>query len=119
MTIRRIFWIRYLPPLLRSVSDILLMAGDIYDKVSPSEAAMKLYSDFLEHVHVETEAAIVVIAGNHDSSQSLGTNSRLFDPNRVLVRGPLEREERQLVLNDAHGKVVISALPYGEIYAAR
>lgn len=99
--------------------EVLLIAGDVYDKASPSEAAMKLYSDFLERVHEETEAAIVVIAGNHDSGQRLGTASKLFDRRRILVRGPIERNEVPLILEDSHGKVAISALPYGEIYAAR
>ncbi|WP_298976086.1 exonuclease SbcCD subunit D [uncultured Roseobacter sp.] len=99
--------------------DVLLIAGDVYDKASPSEAAMKLYSDFLERVHEETEAAIVVIAGNHDSGQRLGTASKLFDRRRILVRGPIQRNEVPLILEDSHGKVAISALPYGEIYAAR
>ena len=99
--------------------DVLLIAGDVYDKASPSETAMKLYSDFLERVHEQTDAAIVVIAGNHDSGQRLGTASRLFDRSRILVRGPIERDETPLILADDHGKVAISALPYGEIYAAR
>lgn len=97
----------------------LLIAGDVYDKASPSEAAMKLYSDFLERVHEQTDAAIVVIAGNHDSGQRLGTASKLFDRSRILVRGPIERDETPLILADDYGKVAISALPYGEIYAAR
>lgn len=99
--------------------EVLLIAGDVYDKASPSEAAMKLYSDFLERVHDETDVAIVVIAGNHDSGQRLGTASKLFDRRRILVRGPIEGEEAPLLLEDDYGKVAISALPYGEIYAAR
>lgn len=99
--------------------DVLIVAGDVYDKASPSEAAIKLYSDFLERVHIETEAAIVVIAGNHDSGQRLGTASKLFDRNRILVRGPVSSDELPLVLEDGAGPVAISALPYAEIYAAR
>lgn len=99
--------------------EVLLIAGDVYDKASPSEAAMKLYSDFLEQVHEETDAAIVVIAGNHDSGQRLGTASKLFDRRRILVRGPVKRDEVPLVLEDDYGKVAISAVPYAEIYAAR
>lgn len=99
--------------------DVLIVAGDVYDKASPSEAAMKLYSDFLERVHMETEAAIVVIAGNHDSGQRLGTASKLFDRKRILVRGPVSRDETPLMLEDDAGPVAISALPYAEIYAAR
>lgn len=99
--------------------DVLIVAGDVYDKASPSEAAVKLYSDFLERVYRETGAAIVVIAGNHDSGQRLGTASRLFDPERILVRGPVSGEEPPLILEDGAGPVAISALPYAEIYAAR
>ncbi|MCP4318633.1 MAG: exonuclease SbcCD subunit D [Hyphomicrobiales bacterium] len=99
--------------------DVLIVAGDVYDKTSPSEAAMKLYGDFLERVHMETDAAIVVIAGNHDSGQRLGTASKLYDRKRILVRGPVIRDEYPLILEDNAGLVAISALPYGEIYAAR
>ena len=99
--------------------DLLIVAGDIYDKASPSESAVKLYSDFLERVYRNTGAAIVVIAGNHDSAQRLGTASRLFDPKRILVRGPVSSDEPPLVLDDGAGPVAISALPYAEIYAAR
>lgn len=99
--------------------NVLVVAGDVYDKASPSEAAVKLYSDFLERVHGKTDAAIVVVAGNHDSGQRLGAASKLFDRKRILVRGPIERDEIPLILEDGHGKVAISALPYGEIYAAR
>lgn len=99
--------------------DVLIIAGDVYDKASPAEPAVKLYSDFIERVYVETDAAIVVIAGNHDSGQRLGAVTKLFDKTRILIRGPLEKDEAPLVLEDEHGPVAFSALPYGEIYAAR
>ena len=98
---------------------VLIVAGDIYDKQTPSEAAITLFSTFIERVYEKTSAAIIIIAGNHDSGQRLGAFAKLFDRNRILVRGPLEQEERPLALNDDHGSVAFSALPYGEIFAAR
>lgn len=99
--------------------DVLIVAGDIYDKASPAEAAVKLYSDFIERVYEATEAAIVVIAGNHDSGQRLGAVTKLFDKTRILIKGPLENNEPPLLVEDKHGPVAFSALPYGEIYTAR
>lgn len=99
--------------------EVLIVAGDIYDKPVPPEAAVTLFSNFVERVYSETEAAIIVIAGNHDSGQRLGAFAKLFDPKRILVRGSLEREEKPIVLEDEHGPVAFSALPYGEIFAAR
>lgn len=99
--------------------DVLIVAGDVYDKASPAEPAVKLYSDFIERVYEQTDVAIVVIAGNHDSGQRLGAVTKLFDKTRILIRGPLEKDEAPLVIEDEHGPVAFSALPYGEIYAAR
>ena len=36
-----------------------------------------------------------------------------------MIRGPLSQDERPLVLNDKHGKVAFTALPYGNEFAAR
>lgn len=98
---------------------VLIVAGDVYDKPSPSEAAIALFSGFVERVYEQTKAAIVIIAGNHDSGQRLGAFTKLYDRSRILIRGTLERIEKPLVLSDEHGPVAFSALPYGEIFAAR
>jgi len=99
--------------------DVIIIAGDIYDKPAPSESAVNLYSKFVARVYQKTKASIVVIAGNHDSGDRLGSYETLVDPNRILIRGSLKSEERVLVREDEHGPVAFSALPYGEIYAAR
>lgn len=98
---------------------VLIVAGDVYDKPSPSEASVALFSSFVERVYLETTAAIIIIAGNHDSGQRLGAFTKLYDPKRILIRGTMEIEEKPLVLEDDHGLVAFSALPYGEIFAAR
>ena len=99
--------------------DVIIIAGDVYDKPAPSESAVSLYSEFVEKVHQQTDTAIVVIAGNHDSGDRLGSYETLVDPNRVLIRGSLKSDERVLLRDDEHGTVAFSALPFGEIYAAR
>ena len=98
---------------------VLIVAGDVYDKPSPSEASVALFSSFVERVYLETTAAIIIIAGNHDSGQRLGAFTKLYDRKRILIRGKLEIEENPLILEDDHGPVAFSALPYGEIFAAR
>lgn len=98
---------------------VLIVAGDVYDKPIPPESAVALFSSFVERVYEKTDAAIIVIAGNHDSGPRLGAFTKLYDRNRILIRGTLDREEKPLVLQDDHGPVAFSALPYGEIFAAR
>lgn len=105
--------------IIKNDIQVLIVAGDIYDKQAPSEASVALFCSFIERVYEKTDAAIVIIAGNHDSGQRLAGPIKLYDRNRILIRGTLELEEKPLVLNDDHGPVAFSALPYGEIFAAR
>lgn len=99
--------------------NLLIIAGDIFDRAAPSEAAVRMFNGFIERVAHETETAIAVIAGNHDSPDRIGAMSMLADRRRAIVRGPLEAEERPLLLDDAHGTVAISALPFACEFAAR
>lgn len=99
--------------------DVLVIAGDIFDRASPPAEAVRQFNEFVEHIAARSRAAIVLIAGNHDSGDRIGSLAALADRNRFLIRGPLSREERPLVLNDEFGPVAFSALPYGNEFAAR
>lgn len=99
--------------------DALIVAGDIFDRASPPAEAVRQFNEFVEHIAARSRAAFILIAGNHDSGDRIGSLAALADRNRFLIRGPLSREERPLVLNDEHGPVAFSALPYGNEFAAR
>lgn len=99
--------------------DVLIIAGDLFDRAVPRKEAVQLFNDFLARVYGETGAAIVAIAGNHDAPDRVSFNAALQDPRRVLIRGPLRDRPHALVLSDDHGQVAFSALPYCEIFAAR
>lgn len=105
--------------ILGRAPDVLIIAGDIFDRASPPADAIRQFNGFIERVHRETQAAIVLIAGNHDSGDRIGSLAALANRNRVLIRGPLIREEAPLLLADEHGPVAISALPFGNEYVAR
>lgn len=99
--------------------DVLIIAGDIFDRATPPQSALRRFGEFVRRVGVNSATAIVLIAGNHDSAAQIGMMGVLADANRSLVRGPLDAEERPLVLSDEHGQVAISALPFSFEFAAR
>lgn len=99
--------------------DALVIAGDIFDRAAPPEAAVGQFNDFLKHLAEHRDTAIVLIAGNHDSGERIEAMSMLADTGRALVRGAVRPAEPALVLHDAHGPVAISALPFAYEYAAR
>jgi exonuclease SbcD len=98
--------------------DALLIAGDVFDRAAPPASAVRQFSRFLARVANETAAAVVLIAGNHDSGDRIGMMAALLDSRRALIRGPLAADEAPLVLKDADGAVAISALPFAYEYAA-
>ena len=104
---------------VKTQADVLVIAGDIFDRPNPKKDAVDLFDRFLARVYHDTGAAIIAIAGNHDAPERIAFGAALQDPARVLIRGPLDRRTAPMVLNDEHGPVAFSALPFAEVYAAR
>lgn len=100
-------------------ADVLIIAGDVFDRTAPPESAVRQFNDFISRIMSETDAAIVLIAGNHDSGDRIGAMSMLSDRRRALVRGPIRADEPPLILDDEHGPVAFSALPFAYEFAAR
>lgn len=96
--------------------DVLVIAGDIFDRAVPPASAVRQFNGFLARIE---RAAVVMIAGNHDSADRISAMSALQDRRRVLIRGAVSASEPPLVLHDAHGPVAFSALPFSYEYAAQ
>jgi exonuclease SbcD len=99
--------------------DVLVIAGDVFDRAAPPSSAVRQFNAFLTRVAHETATAVVMIAGNHDSSDRIGSMSIMTDARRALIRGPVSADGSPLVLEDANGPVAFSALPFSYEYAAR
>ena len=102
----------------RSV-DVLVIAGDIFDRAAPPTSAVRQFNRFLARVASETEAAVVMIAGNHDSGDRIASMAIMTDTRRALIRGAISADEKPLLLTDAHGPVAFTGLPFAYEYAAR
>ena len=100
-------------------ADVLIIAGDIFDRANPKRESVKLFDDFVTRVQRTTRAALVIIPGNHDAPERIGYGNALHNQERVLVRGPVGQKVPPLILKDAHGDVAFSALPFSEVFAAR
>tara|TARA_R110000824_G_scaffold6168_1_gene28376 strand:+ start:6650 stop:7792 length:1143 start_codon:yes stop_codon:yes gene_type:complete len=99
--------------------DVLIIAGDVFDRASPPQGAVRQLNGFLQRVKTETDAAVAMIAGNHDSGDRIDLSAIAADRSRWLIRGAISSEEAPLLLSDQHGPVAISALPFAYEYAAR
>jgi DNA repair protein SbcD/Mre11 len=98
--------------------DVVLVAGDIYDRAVPSVDAVQLCEDALLRLHA-SGARVVVISGNHDSARRLGFGSKLFDVAGVHLRTRAAALAEPVLLEDKRGPVAVYGIPYLEPAAVR
>ena len=94
----------------RSV-DAVLIAGDVYDKAVPSEAAVNLLNEFLyklANLNVKT----FMISGNHDSDDRLNFGSRLFEKNQLYITSVYDGTLHKKTLYDEHGEIDFYMMPF-------
>lgn len=99
--------------------DLLIIAGDIFDRPSPPQTALKRFGEFLTRISRDPNLAIAMIAGNHDSPAQIAMMGVLPTAGRTLVRGPIDRDNQPLLLSDTGGMVAVSALPFSYEFAAK
>lgn len=105
--------------ILLHAPDVLIIAGDIFDRAGPPQTALARLRDFLIRATANPGLAIVIIAGNHDAAAQIGMLGVLAPIEKALIRGPLDADDLPMMLADEHGPVAISALPFSYEFAAR
>lgn len=93
--------------------DLVLVAGDVYDRALPPVDAVALADEALTRL-ASSRARVVISSGNHDSARRLGFNSRLVDAAGVHLRTSPDGVGAPVLVEDAHGPVAVHALPYLE-----
>ena len=96
--------------------DILIVAGDIFDTMTPSNKAQALYYEFLGTVSKSCCQHVVIVAGNHDSPTFLDAPSQVLKFLNVHVIGTAceDVSDEVLVLDNSKGMpyCIIAAVPY-------
>ncbi|MEU8628947.1 exonuclease SbcCD subunit D [Streptomyces sp. NPDC048669] len=93
--------------------DVVLVAGDVYDRAVPPLSAVQLFDDAL-HRLAAAGVPTVMISGNHDSARRLGVGAGLIGRAGIHLRTDPARCATPVVLGDAHGDVAFYGLPYLE-----
>ncbi|MGP9491905.1 exonuclease SbcCD subunit D C-terminal domain-containing protein [Psychrobacter sp. AOP7-B1-24] len=96
--------------------DVLIVAGDIFDTMTPSNRAQALYYEFLGKISNSCCQHIIIVAGNHDSPTFLDAPSQVLKFLNVHVVGTAcdDVNDEVLLLNSAQGvpSCIVAAVPY-------
>jgi DNA repair protein SbcD/Mre11 len=98
--------------------DVVLVAGDVYDRAVPSADAQAVLSRVVARLR-RAGATVVMTPGNHDSARRLGTFSELLAAGGLHVRTETPRLDEPVLLADEHGEVAVYGLPFLEPEVAR
>ncbi|GAA2150617.1 exonuclease SbcCD subunit D [Nocardioides koreensis] len=98
--------------------DLVVVAGDVYDRALPHVDAVRLADETLARL-AASRAKVVLTSGNHDSAQRLGFSSRLIDAAGVFIRTDAGTVGTPVLLEDEHGPVAVHGIPYLDPDAVR
>lgn len=91
--------------------DVVIIAGDVYDKSVPPAEAVQLFDDFLCRL-AELKLQVFVISGNHDSSERMAFGARLMDRSGIHISPVYDGNVEPITMKDEHGEVKIYMLPF-------
>ena len=104
----------YLNKLIDAVKDreidVVIMAGDLYDRSLPPKDAVSLADEILTRFITELKIPVLVIAGNHDSNERIEFGSRLFIENQLHMEGTIKQNIRKVVIQNTNFYLV----PFGD-----
>lgn len=90
--------------------DVLMMAGDLYDRSVPPKEAVTLLNKVLSRIKNELNIPILIIAGNHDSNERLEFGTTLLESGGLYIEGVFKPVTRKVTFDD----VSIYMMPFAD-----
>lgn len=94
--------------------DVVLIAGDLYDRSVPPVQAIELLNSVFDKIIRELKTPIIALAGNHDSNERLNFGSELLKESGLYISGNLNRDIEKITLTDEYGPVNFYPIPYAD-----
>lgn len=96
--------------------DAVIVAGDVFDTVTPGVRAQEMYYRFLRRAAASPCRHMVVLGGNHDSAAFLDAPAELLRVLDIHVRGNIspDPEDDVITLRDENGRpeLIVCAVPF-------
>lgn len=94
--------------------DVLIVAGDLYDRSIPPTHAVELVNTILTSLITELHIQVIIISGNHDSPDRLDFGSTMLKKQGLHIIGQLPKKIKSITLEDEFGVVNFYPIPYAE-----
>ncbi len=91
--------------------DAVLLAGDLYDRLTPPVEAVRLFGRFVSDLS-DLGIKVFLIPGNHDSGDRMSFCASLIEKSGVYIAGEYRAPLEPVVLHDPFGTVEVFLLPF-------
>ncbi|NLW52684.1 MAG: exonuclease SbcCD subunit D [Tissierellia bacterium] len=91
--------------------DVVMVAGDVYDLTVPSSEAIGLFDYFITSLS-KMSVKVLLIAGNHDSSERLSFAKTLIKDSGIYVSRTFDNVVEKITLEDEYGPLNFYLLPF-------
>lgn len=93
--------------------DVFLICGDVYHTPQPTAAVQTMFANALVEIHdANPGMAIIVIAGNHDSSTKHEIFRTPWKALKVFMVGSVDADKKEDMIIEVPGKGYVIAVPY-------
>lgn len=99
--------------------DVLVIAGDIYDRSVPPATAVELLDELLTTICLDMHVPVILIPGNHDSASRLRFGSKQLRKSGLHILGDLSKVIEPVVIPHADGDVAFYGVPYNDPVTVR
>ena len=93
-------------------ADVLMIAGDVYDRSIPPVEAVELLNETLSSLVIDRNVSVLVISGNHDSGERLSFGSKILEKQGLYIAGSDEELYRKVVLCENNKNINFYLVPY-------
>ncbi|WLR46806.1 exonuclease SbcCD subunit D [Halobacillus litoralis] len=94
--------------------DVIIIAGDLYDRSIPPKQAVELLNETLTTLINDFRVPVLAISGNHDSPDRLNFGSQMFRRQGLFLDTKLQKDREPVTLYDQDGPVHFHLIPYVE-----
>ncbi len=95
--------------------DVVVVAGDLYDRSVPPGAAVDLLDQTLTKFCCDLHLPVIVISGNHDGPERLSFGARQMAGSGLHVIGKLRDEPTEIIINGRDGdRMAFYPIPYSD-----
>lgn len=92
--------------------EVLIIAGDVYDRSIPPVEAVELLNETLSNLIIDKNVKVLAISGNHDGGERLSFGSQILEKHGLYIAGRDDELYKHVVVKDGEKNVNFYLVPY-------